>query len=211
MNGWIILIALVLLTGVGLWYFARPGRGTWELVAAALLVGTAGYAWQGKAGVEGAPRFSKMVESRFDPTEAELRLALTERFGPAAKWMTMSDGLGRSGDTEGAANIILAGLKEAPKDYTLWVGLGNALSTHSEGVLSPAADYAYRQALRYDSQGIASRFFYGLALARSGKMVDAKAYWVELLPRLPADHPLHAQLEQNIAMIDQTLAAPASR
>lgn len=208
MTGWIYLAVLVALTGIGIWRFGRPQRGTWELIVAALLIGTAGYAWQGRAALEGAPRFSKMVESRFDPTEAELRIGLTDRFGPAAKWMTISDGLARSGDTEDGANIILSGLKQSPQDPALWVGMGNALVTHNEGTMSPAADYAYRQALRYDQRGIASRFFYGLALARSGQLQPARDLWVELLKRLPDDIPLRAEVERNIVTIDQTLAAP---
>ncbi len=206
MNGWISLILLVLLTGAGIWWFGRPRRGHWELIVAALLVGTTGYALQGRATLEGAPRFSTTAASRFDQTEADVRVSLTDRFGPGAKWMTMSDAFSRSGDTEAGANVILSGLKESPKDPNLWVGLGNALVTHNGGILSPAAEYAYRQAMRYDKQGIASRFFYGLSLARSGQLQPAKEIWVELLPLLPETHPLHAQVQRNIGMIDQALA-----
>src|SRR3546814_10881631 len=47
MSGWIIAIALSVLTGAAIIRFGRIPRSAWELVASALLVGLAGYAWQG--------------------------------------------------------------------------------------------------------------------------------------------------------------------
>lgn len=53
--GWIIAFALAGLTFAGLYLGKRCSRPALELIAAALLVGLAGYAWQGSPDMPGNP------------------------------------------------------------------------------------------------------------------------------------------------------------
>ncbi len=53
--GWAIFALLAALVGTGL-ILARMPRPIWELVGAALLLGAAGYAWQGNPMLGGDPR-----------------------------------------------------------------------------------------------------------------------------------------------------------
>ncbi|MDI1295210.1 MAG: cytochrome C biosynthesis protein, partial [bacterium] len=119
----------------------------------------------------------------------------------------MSDAFGRRGKTMEAANVLLSGLKQTPNDPNLWLGLGNALVAHAEGVISPGADFAYRRAMAIDPDGPAPRYFYGLALARAGQLQGARDLWAPLAASAPADSKIRAELEQNIARIDAMLAA----
>jgi cytochrome c-type biogenesis protein CcmH len=48
---WIVLIALVIVTMAALMFLMRGKREGWEAVAAALMVGLAGYALQGQPGM----------------------------------------------------------------------------------------------------------------------------------------------------------------
>ena len=56
MIGWIIAIGLLALVSIALVAIGRIPRTAWEITAAALLLGLAGYAWQGRPGLAGSPR-----------------------------------------------------------------------------------------------------------------------------------------------------------
>lgn len=211
MTGWVIAFGLAALALLALLFVGRIPRAAREITAAALLLGLAGYAWQGNPSRAGAPRMAAQTrDGNFDEEMAEQRRGLGERYGPAGQWLMMSDGLGRQGKTREAANILLSGLRQTPNDPNLWVGLGNALVAHADGVVSPGADFAYRRALQLDPGGASPRYFYGLALARAGQLKDARAQWAPLAKAAPAGSEIRAELERNIARIDAMLAAGGS-
>lgn len=206
MTGLLIAIGIALAVAIVLKFATRMPVKDMAAPAAALLLGLAGYAWQGHPGLA-AHEVQAKASVRFDERLAEKRKALGERFGPASKWLVMSDAIARNGNSEDAANILLSGLKESPNDPHLWVGLGNALLARAGGRLSPAADHAYRQALALQPEGISPNYFYGLALAQSGQFEPAKAIWIALIGRLPQDADLRAELVRNIGMLDELIAS----
>lgn len=211
MTGWFIAFGLAALAFVALLLIGRIPRSVREITAAALLLGLAGYAWQGHPGQAGAPRRHADTKGEaFDEEQAEKRRGLAERFGPAAQWMMLSDGLARQGKTKEAANVLLSGLRDTPDDANLWLGLGNALVNHADGVISPGAEFAYRRALALDPEGPAPRYFYGLALARAGQLQAARDLWAPLAASAPADSQVKAELQANIARIDAMLAQATS-
>ncbi|HAF40522.1 MAG TPA: cytochrome C biosynthesis protein [Sphingobium sp.] len=211
MTGWFIAFGLAALAFVALLLIGRIPRSVREISAAALLLGLAGYAWQGHPGQAGAPRRHADTKGEaFDEEQAEKRRGLAERFGPAAQWMMLSDGLARQGKTKEAANVLLSGLRDTPDDANLWLGLGNALVNHADGVISPGAEFAYRRALALDPEGPAPRYFYGLALARAGQLQAARDLWAPLAASAPADSQVKAELQANIARIDAMLAQATS-
>jgi len=210
MTGWLIAAGLGLVVMAGL-VLARLPRAAWEISGAALLLGLAGYAWQGHSGLAGSPRDAVARSgSGFDEEEAKKRRSLADRFGTASQWLLLSDGLARQGNTQDAANVLLSGLRATPNDANLWLGLGNALVNHADGALPPAADYAYRRALAIDPQGIAPRYFYGLALARNGQFREARPLWASLAAQAPAGSAIRTELQRSIARIDAMLSGKSS-
>lgn len=208
MTGWIIALTLAALLMLALIVIGRMPRKTWEIAAAALLLGLAGYAWQGNPGLAGAPRHAaSAAPEKFDEQLAERRRGLAERFGPAGQWLLLSDGLGRQGKTKEAANVLLSGLRQMPNDPNLWLGLGNALVAHADGVVPPSADFAYRRAMAIDPKAPGPRYFYGLALARSGQLQAANDMWTPLVESAPDGSGIKAELQFAIARIDILLAA----
>jgi cytochrome c-type biogenesis protein CcmH len=206
MTGWFIAFALAIVAFGGL-LIGRIPRNALEISAAALLLGLAGYAWQGHPAQPGAPRIAKDGKAEnFDEKLVEQRRGLAERYGPAAQWLVMSDAFGRMGKTKDSANVLLSGLKQTPDDPNLWVGLGNALLNHSDGVLSPGAQFAYRRAMALDPQGPAPRYFFGLALARNGQLQGARDLWAPLAASAPDGSEVKKELQANIARIDAMLA-----
>lgn len=208
--GWGIVFVLAAITALGLLLFGRLPRKLWELTGAALLIGVAGYAWQGSPGLRGTPRDPAKLASRFDEDLAKMRRSFGGEYGEAGSWLTLSDGFARQGKTREAANVLLSGLRSRPDDAALWVGMGNALVAYGDGMLSPAAEYSYKKAMQLAPKSGAAPYFYGLALAQSGQYQDARTVWQALSDQLPEEAPLHAQLARNLALIDRILAGQSS-
>lgn len=211
MNGWLIAAIFAVSLMALLVAMGRIPRMSWELTAAAVLLGLAGYAWQGSPELAGQPKIASTaaVGGQFDEQLAERRRGMAERYGKAGQWLMVSDGLGRQGKTKEAANVLLAGLKQSPDDPNLWLGLGNALIAHAGGVVSPSADFAYRRAMALDPDAPAPPYFYGLALVRAGQLQAARELWAPLAARAPEGSQIKAELELNIARIDAMLVAGA--
>lgn len=210
MNGWLITIAMAVLTGAAIVRFGRTERVTFELIAAALLVGLAGYAWQGSPSQAGSPVQSAVHDQAFDEDIAKQRKEMGERFSEAGQWLVLSDALNRRGKNEDAANVLRVGLRKYPEDPNLWLGLGNALMVHANGVMSPGAEFAFRKAVRLAPDMPAPSYFYGLALAQSGQPRPAEKIWRDLLGRTPADAAWRRDLETNLQILERALNGGAA-
>jgi cytochrome c-type biogenesis protein CcmH len=197
--GWLSLLLLFVLTLGGLRLLGVRGAAL-TASAAALLVGAAGYAFQGSPDLPGAPAQGTEARDIFPLTQA--RHAFFGDFTPAEPWLRMSEALARDGKSEDAIGILQNAAKRYPADPQLWIGLGNALVDHSRGV-TPAAELAYRRAEQAAPGHPAAPFFYGLALARSGDRQGAVALWKNILARTPADASWRAMVEQGIAALSE--------
>ena len=200
--GWVIMLALAAVAGGALWKWGRLPRSAFEPVAAALLLGLAGYALQGSPTLPDHPVQAPEDTSKAKEADIEIRKEMGEaRFGTGPSWLMAADGAMRAGLPSAAVTYIKTGLKQNPRDPDLWVGLGNALVVHNGGMVSPAATYAFQKAAEIAPQHPGPPFFMGLALAQSGQFAQARAIWTELLARAPADAPWKADLEQRLAQL----------
>jgi cytochrome c-type biogenesis protein CcmH len=102
--------------------------------------------------------------------------------------------------------LVQSGLRAHPDDYTLWVGLGNALVDHA-GVMTPAAELAYARAEKVAPWSPAPKFFHGLALLRSGQRDAALKEWKALLASAPAQAAWRPLVEDGVAMLERGQAA----
>ncbi len=199
--GWMIVLGLVVATGAALWKWGGLPRSAFEPIAAALLLGLAGYALQGRPAQPGKPVAARAEAAAFDEKQAQTRAQMGQRFGSGPSWLVAADGAMRAGVPQAAVTYIRSGLKENPRDPDLWVGLGNALIVHNGGQVSPAATYAFQRAADIAPQHPGPPFFMGLALAQSGQFAQARAIWTELLGRAPAEAPWRSDLEQRLAQL----------
>jgi len=203
MMGWIILFLLVLICAAALIKLGKLSRATYEITAAALLIGVAGYAWQGHPGMAGVSIEPAEKPGSFDEDTIDTRDEMGERFGTAREWLIFSDSLNRAGKHGAAANYLRNGVKEHPDDPDLWVGLGNALVIHANGVVTPAAQFAFQKAADLSPEHPGPPFFLGLAYAQSGKIDQAREIWTELLARSSEDAPWRADLESRLSAIER--------
>jgi cytochrome c-type biogenesis protein CcmH len=198
--GWVILFALMAAGAAGLWLLGVRG-GLFKAAAAALLVGAAGYAFQGNPDLPGAPAQANEASGVLPLTEA--RHAFFGNFTPAESWLLMSEALARSGNGADAVGILQNAVRRYPADPQLWIGLGNALVDHAHG-LTPPAEFAYRRAAELSPGYPAAPFFYGLALARSGDRQAAVSIWKRILDHAPANASWRPLVEQGV----MALSAP---
>lgn len=185
----------------------RIPRASWEIAGAALLFGIAGYALQGHPGYAGAPKQAVETEKTADAALIKQRQDMGDGFGKGATWLVLADGLSRQGQFRAASDVLKSAVDKNPGDADLWVAYGNALVGHSDGLITPAAQFAFQKAASIAPEHPGPPFFMGLALAQSGKLADARAIWAELLRLSPADAPYRADLESRVARIDSMLSA----
>jgi len=196
--GWIIVLGMAALAWLVLWKLAKVPRMSWELIGAALLLGLAGYALQGNPGLAGTPVKPRSQAAEVDTALVEQRKAMMGRFGTEAQWLDTADTFGRLGSTRDAVTVMRGGVKEHPRSADLWVGLGNALVNHGDGMMSPAAQFAFQRAAQLSPEHPGPPFFMGLALAQSGQLDKAVVLWEELLAKTPPEAPWRADLEMRL-------------
>jgi cytochrome c-type biogenesis protein CcmH len=197
--GWAVLLAMLVI--------GRIPRSARIPLTATLMIGVAAWALMGRPGLVGAP-VTPPENQNFGDRIGDPRQGMAERFGPAAQWLGLADGLMRGGRTESAARALAQGLRRYPRNVDLWVGYGNALVAHSGGVMTPAAAMAFDRAAAIDPRHPAPAFFAGLALAQGGDAAGARAVWQELLDRSPAEAPYRADLEARLASLPGDASPP---
>ena len=204
--GWIPLLLLGAAALGLLWRLARPDAAGLQLLAAALLLAFAGYAWQGSPALGGSPRRAAERPPVPETAFSSMRRELFGQFDAADRWLTLAEAMHRSGNTAAAAGAIHAGLKARPTDAILWTGYGNALALHAGGLLTPAADLAFRRAIGLAPRHPGPLLFYGIALAQNGRLPEAEKAWQRALALAPPSASWREPLEQQLAML---AAAPA--
>ena len=200
--GWLFACVFAVVAGAILWRYGRLPRTGLELVAAAALLGVAGYAWQASPDQPGAPVPPReSMPGVEDVAAIATRRAMSGQFGTEAQTVEFADTLDRLGLTGEAVIAVKTGLRKSPNSVELWVALGNTLVAHGGGMASPAAQYAFEHAARLSPEHPAPPFFLGLAMAQSGRTEEAAQIWGALLARTPPDSPWRADLEARIASL----------
>ena len=197
--GLLLLLLLVAVTCAGLWWFGHLRGAALQLAVAALMLGSAGYALQGRPSLPGSTREASQKAAPLPLTEP--RQAMLGRFNQADRWLIIADSFASRGKTEDAVDVIRAGIKEHPDDFALWIGLGNALIAHA-GMITPAATLAYARAREIAPRHPAPLFFEGLALARSGEREQALELWRRALALTPPGTSYRPIIEGGIAALE---------
>ena len=202
MTGVLFLLGLagVALAGLRLLRLSGP---VLTMAAAALTLGGAGYALQGRPGLAGAAA-KAAAESRHLPV-ARARHVMLGQFTRSERWLIIADSFAARGKTADAVGLVQSGLRAHPDDYLLWVGLGNALVDHA-GIITPAAELAFGRAAKLAPWSPAPPFFRGVALMRSGDGEAALAIWKDVLASAPADAEWRPLVEDGVAALERTQA-----
>ena len=136
---------------------------------------------------------------------ASIRHAFTGRFTRGENWLAMADSMAARGNTADAAGILIAAVKQHPRDYALWTGLGTMLAAHGGG-LNPGAELAFERAIDLAPTYPAPRYFYGIARMQSGDRQGALAEWRAVLATAPADASWRGLVEDQIEATETSRA-----
>ena len=77
---------------------------------------------------------------------------------------------------------------------------------HGGGLMNPAAQLAFNRAAALAPTHPGPKFFYGLALAQSGRLDEAEKVWRDLLATAPPNAMWRGAIEQRLQMIQQARA-----
>lgn len=207
--GWVLFLFVALSVFAALWRFAKLDMASLQFLGAALLLALAGYALQGRPELPGRPKPPLAKQHLADSDFAETRRDMLGSFDRANQWLTIAENFQRAGDTKAGVDLIRNALRGGPRDPDLWLGLGNALVLHADGMMTPAAELAFARAREIAPGHPAPRFFYGLALAQGGRFDEAEQIWRQILATAPPDASWRPMIEQRVQMIEQARASGA--
>ena len=203
--GW---LTLLLLAGVAMAAMVAFGlkRPLWSLAGAALMLGATGYAMQGSPSVSGQPAQPQLAAEPTDPAIIALRSEMLGQWGPERGYVAAADGLTNAGAKREAVQYIIGGIRHYPTSPLLWVALGNQLSAHDGGRVSPPALFAFQQAFRLAPQSAAPPFFLGLAYIRGGDFTAARPLWARALQLSPATAGYRGEIAERLRLLDGFMA-----
>ncbi len=198
MIGWLpaALIAAAVMAGLLL---VLPGRKQlWPVIAAAVVLGLAGYAWQGSPEQSSAP--ARPITAKLKTAEmlVQMRADMDVGYGAGKQWLIISDSYARSGKYDYAAAAIQAGLRENPQNGDLWSGFGVVLLLAGDGQMSPPAKMAFANARKFGPRNRAPDYFEGLVELFEGRPAKTVEIWQRLVDDAPDKAIWQPKLESQL-------------
>ncbi len=208
---WVLVVLLAILSFAAVVFLFKVPKGGREAVAAALMLGIAGYALQGRPDLASAAKPGRDAQNpELGQFLVEARTNLRPEGIPTGnRWLIISDGLARNGRYIDAAQLLRGAIEDNPGDSEAWLALGNVLLAHADGALTPPALHAYRRAAKADPKAPGPHYFLGLALAQSGELTQARDMWADLLKKAPEKAPWRAPLAEQLRRLESFIAAQA--
>jgi cytochrome c-type biogenesis protein CcmH len=205
MTGWIsvVLIAAAVLAGILL--FLPNRKQLWPVVAAALVLGAAGYAWQGSPSLPSSPAQPIAAKLKTAESLLQMRADMDTGYGAGKQWLIISDSYARSGKFNYAAASIQAGLRQHPKNGDLWAGLGVVLMLAGEGQMSAPAKMAFANARKYAPRNRAPDYFTGLVELLEGRPDKTLEIWQRLIDDAPDKAIWRPKLESQLVGLKSML------
>ena len=202
---WVAALTLALVAFATAAFAFRLARNLYTTLLAALSLGLAGYALQASPGLPGAPAQGAVQDGAdFDIVEARREMLAGSEYSTANMLIT-ADAMARQGQFTDAAQFLNGVTRENPRDFEAWLAQGNALVEHADGVLTPAALYAYRRASALNPTHPAPGYFLGVSLIKQGQFMEARQVWADTLAAAPADAAGRAPLADRLARLDGLL------
>lgn len=204
----IIILSVILL--IALIALGRLPRKLWEAAAAAIILGLAGYAVQGRPDLAGAAAQPVGANRTAAAALILTRSEMDKSFSAARPYLVTSDALSRGGDYRLAAAYIKSGIRKNPAEGDLWAGLALQLMLASGGKMSPAAQYAFDKTRALSPRHAAPDYFAGLAHLFDGRPGETLRLWQGLIDRAPAQARWKKRLESQVAGVKSLLTATES-
>jgi len=210
MIGWIVLAALMAGAFVLLRRLGVP-RDLASFVGAALMLGAAGYALQGRPALPGASARPPAQAAELDASLGVLRGDMFGRFMSADTYFALGDAMTRTGNPRAAVAVYLGAVNAEPDNAALWTSLGAAYAEHDGNRVSPAARFAFDQAMRLAPDHSGPPFFLGIAYVRAGEFRTADRWWRRAYALTPPRVSYRGQIGERLMLLEAFLQSPAGR
>lgn len=207
MSGWLGagLVGLAALGGGML--LLRSRRQLWSLLAAIVVFGLAGYAWQGSPAYPAAPARNAAAKTMGNTGLVDARREFFRDTEVPAKLVTLADGFARKGDFGRAARILQGQVNRQPQDGEAWLALGIALVEHAGGRVSPPAAFAMARARETLPGNPGPAFFDGVNALREGDLLRTRTLWAEGLAGAAAEANGRQFLAERLAGLERLMEA----
>ena len=202
-------IALAVIGAVvfGVLVALRLPRLLWSFAGAALFLGAAGYAWQGRPGQPTAPAKPRVDAVPLDPEAIMLREQLMGRYTADTAYIVASDAMLRAGDKRAAAQVVLGGVRALPRSFILWTQLGSNLVMLDGDQMSPAAKLAFGRAAQLAPEHPAPPYYAGIAYVRAGDLPAARRLLARAVSLSPDGMDYRRIIANQLRVLDQYIAA----
>lgn len=205
--GWIALLGLAVVVGFFLWLTGFPRR-LWTIAATGLMLGAAGYAWQGSPAQPGSPVSATQKAFEPDPDIVAMREAMFGKYGTSMYSYAMAaESMGRTGRPDLAVKVWISATRKHPKDASLWTGLALAIVQNDGNQVSPAAQFAFDKALELAPHHPGPPYFLGVALINEGRFQEAYKYWESAVRLSPKGISYRPELAARLLLLDRYLNA----
>lgn len=211
MNAWLVVLLLAIAVVSAVLWFSSFRKQLWPAVAAAVVLGIAGYAWQGQPQLGAAPAQVASTENKAAEALLSMRSDMDAQFGAGRQWLILSDSYARKGDYRYAAAFIEAGLRNHPENGDLWAGLGLVLLLAADGKMSPPAELAFERARKYAPINRSPDYITGIVALFEGQPATTLDIWQKLVDGAPKNAVWKPKLEsqlQGLKSLLQTAQPP---
>lgn len=187
MNAWFVIAPTALILCVAIIIAGRVPRLLWEMCAAFLVLGLAGYAFQGKPQLAAEPAKPIMRDNAAAAQLIKLREQMAPTFASAKNWTILGDSMARQGNYKLAMSVVGSGLKEQPKNADLWAALGLYAMLANNGRIGAPSELAFAKARKFNPNLAAPDYFEGLNALANGQILDTLKKWDAALEKAPSD------------------------
>lgn len=198
MIGWLPVLVIAAMVIAGVLLFVPVRKQVWPAIAAAVVLGLAGYAWQGSPEQAASP--AQPITAKLKAADAllQMRADMDTGYGIGKQWLITADSYARSGKYDYSAAFIQAGLRQYPKNGDLWAGLGVVLLLAGDGQMSPPAKMAFANARKFGPRNPAPDYFEGLVELFEGRPAKTVEIWQSLVDNAPDDAIWRPKLESQL-------------
>jgi cytochrome c-type biogenesis protein CcmH len=207
MSGWIAALLLAGLVSASLLLFAPARRQLWPAILAPVVLGMAGYAWQGQPAQPSSPAQEIVAKRKAADAMIEMRSYMDANYDVAKQYLILADSYARDGKYQFAAAYINSGLTRYPRDGDLWAGLGVVLFLAGDSKMSPAAEMAFANARKYSPYNVTPEYFAGLVDLFDGRPDAAINRWQALVDAAPDKAVWKPKLESQLRGLKAMLQA----
>lgn len=205
MTGFVALAVIGALT-FGAMVLLRLPRLLWSFAGAALFLGAAGYAWQGRPALAASPAKPTANPVEIDPESIVLRERLMGRFTADTAYLVASDAMLRAGDRRAAVQVVVGGVRAIPRSFILWTQLGTNLAIH-DGQMSPAAKLAFARAVQLAPEHPAPPYYVAMAYVRAGELPAARGWLARAVALSREGTEYRRQIAGQLMLLDRYMAA----